>query len=788
MTDHRRVSWTWALVLALATGAAWGQAVEFEGRIIAQISVEGVAPVSEQLVLNQIRVQAGDPYDSKAVAADITNITRLGRFSKVEASVQVNDDGTLRLVYQVEEQPLLADVQVVGNKSISDQELLGLVMLQSGDPRDQYLIDRGREQMRKAYQEEGFFLANITVDEEQLAESGILIFRVREGPQPKVREIVFEGNDAFTAKQLQSQIRTNTHIFVLRAGHVSDEVLALDESRLTDFYLNRGYLDVRADSRVDPSDDMKDLRVVFLIAEGRQYTVWKMTFQGNTLYSDATLQEAMPLKVGDVYSADKLRKSEEAVRDIYGKVGFLETRVTFQRVYHPTDPKVEVKISVREAPRSIAGNVIIRGNPLTQDKVLRRQIRGIEPGRPIDGTGIKRTERRLMATRLVTEARVTVLGEPGDEVRDVLLEAKEANTGSMSFGAAISSDSGVFGAVDLTQRNFDWRDWPESWSELAKGRAFRGAGQFFSITAQPGNEFQRYQVTFREPYIFDSDYFLDTSAFFFTRDRGEYEEQRVGGTARVGKRFGDVWSAAVRVRYEAIDIFSLDVNAPVDVFAVAGQSTVEGLGFEVSRSTVDDRIFPTRGTRMSAGIERVGVFGGDYDFTRVNAEFRAFWTVDEDFFERKTILSLRTQVGYILEDNEAPIFERFYAGGHRSFRGFDFRGVGPRGIRADTLTLGNDPVGGDFLFLLGTEYNFPIWGQLANGRKQDIIRGVFFIETGTVDKNFSLSRYRVSVGGGLRLVLPIFGQAPFAFDLAYPLIKEEGDEERIFSFDIALPF
>ena len=85
------------------------------------------------------------------------------------------------------------------------------------------------------------------------------------------------------------------------------------DPRLTNFYLDRGYLNVRADSRVDPSDDMKDLRVVFLIQEGRQYTVWKMTFEGNTLYSDATLQEAMPLKVGDVYSADKLRKSEEAV-------------------------------------------------------------------------------------------------------------------------------------------------------------------------------------------------------------------------------------------------------------------------------------------------------------------------------------------------------------------------------------------------------------------------------------------------------------------------------------------
>jgi len=126
------------------------------------------------------------------------------------------------------------------------------------------------------------------------------------------------------------------------------------------------------------------------------------------------------------------------------------------------------------------------------------------------------------------------------------------------------------------------------------------------------------------------------------------------------------------------------------------------------------------------------------------------------------------------------VFERFYAGGHRSLRGFDFRGVSPRGIRNDTLTLGDDPIGGEFLFIQSFEYNFPVY--------EDVIRAVFFTDTGTVDTDFNFSKYRVSIGTGIRIKIPFLGQAPFALDVAYPLIKEKEDDIQYFSFDLAVPF
>ncbi|HEX7010777.1 MAG TPA: BamA/TamA family outer membrane protein, partial [Phycisphaeraceae bacterium] len=139
------------------------------------------------------------------------------------------------------------------------------------------------------------------------------------------------------------------------------------------------------------------------------------------------------------------------------------------------------------------------------------------------------------------------------------------------------------------------------------------------------------------------------------------------------------------------------------------------------------------------------------------------------------------------EISDVPLYERFYAGGHRSFRGFEYRGVGPRGIRADTGELGDDPVGGDWLLLTGLEYQFPLLGRPNPGEHTGLLNGVVFTDMGTVQDDVGLDEWRVSVGAGLRLKIPFLGQAPFALDFAIPLLRQDGDEEQFFSFDLALP-
>jgi outer membrane protein insertion porin family len=794
---QKRIALRLAIALATAGMASnlYAQGVDLAGRPLAEVRIEGLKQVPEQLVKNQVRLNKGDPYDARLVDSDIVRITHLGRFSAVRARVEPRPDGSLVLIYALTEPPLINDVQVVGNKELDDQDLLKAAILRAGDPVDPFLIDRGMTEIKKAYEKEGYFTTEVTVDKPLLDESGVLLYRVREGPRVRIRDVRFEGNGAFTGDQLASKIRSETYLFIFRKGELNREQLDSDVARIRDFYRERGYLDAQVGRRIDLAPEQRNAIVVFVVEEGKQYTVDQVKIEGNQLFGREQIIEAMPLKVGDVFAADRLKKTQEALDDLYGKLGFTDSRIAVERIFHENEPKVDLVVRVSEGLPHTVGQVTVRGNQLTQDKVILRQTRGMLPDRRYDRQGMQKTEQRLKESSLFSDAKITLLGNPDDEVRDALIEVKEQSTGSLSFGAGISSDAGVIGAIELTQRNFDVADWPDSAGEFFSGRAFRGAGQSFTLSLQPGDQTSRYSVSLREPYLLDSSLFLDTNLFFFTRERDVYNEERFGGSVGIGQRFGDVWSVAVRGRAEYVNIDNIEPQAPVDVFDVRGGSVITSIGPSIVRNTTDSRLFPTVGSNWEIGLSKA-LSPGDYDFWKFASDYRKFWTVDEDFFGRRTVLSIRNEIGYIFDAgfesadpgnpghrDTAPVFERFYAGGHRSFRGFAYRGAGPTGIRHDTLPVeryGDQPVGGQWMFLLGAEYNFPVF--------QEVLRGVIFTDTGTVLSEVGFDSYRVAVGAGIRLKLPFFGQAPFALDFAIPLIKEELDDTRIFSFDVAIPF
>ncbi|GAB4186374.1 MAG: outer membrane protein assembly factor BamA [Phycisphaeraceae bacterium] len=782
-----RLLWVFGLVIGIVLGfpgSLLGQGIDPQNRPIAEIRVEGLNTASRQLLLNQVRSAVGEPYDSETVTQDIVRLTHLGRFNQVTARVEPNPDGSVILIFDVVEQAVLEDVQVVGNKAITDQELLGMVLLKPGDPADPYLIEQGLNRIVEAYQNKGYFVADVSVDEELLQDSNILVYRVREGPRVKIKDIRFEGNRSFTHKQLKSKLRSKVYFPILQKGDLNREQLDLDAASLREFYNARGYLDAQVGRRIELSPDEKEAVVVFLIEEGPQYLVDQIRIlppeEGDDrLIPDAQIRQHLLLAPGDVYSQNKVQRSAEAVEDLLGRLGYLDVQASITTLPHVDEPLVDLEVGIRQGVPSVVGKVSITGNELTRQKVVLRQVRGMDPGRRFDKTGVDLTRRRITDGRLFTEGTVTILGQPGDETRDVLIDVTEATTGSVSFGAGISSDAGVLGAIDLRQRNFDITDVPQTPKELFTGRAFRGAGQSFALSLQPGDEVSRYSISFHEPSVLETDYSFGTSLFQFQREYDTYDEERTGGTVSVGRRFGDVWSANVSLRGNNIDISGTEPDVPLAVVAVQGDSDLTGIGFGVVQNTTDSSLFPTRGHVWEFNVERIGLLGGDYDFTKISTEFKQFWTVDEDFFGRRTVLSWRIGAAIIPEDNEAPFFERLYLGGQSTFRGFEFRGVGPRGIRSDTMTPGDDAVGGEWLLTTGVEYNFPIYTE--------VLRGVFFSDMGTLTDDPGIEDWRVSVGTGLRIKVPFFGSAPFALDLAVPVIKEDGDQTQVLSFSLDLP-
>jgi outer membrane protein insertion porin family len=772
------------MCLSLLAERADAQGIDPENRPIASVRIEGLKVVSEQLVLNQIRSEVGGPYNADTVSGDIIRLTHLGRFDRVTARVEPKPDGSVVLIFDISEQALLTDVQVVGNKAIADSEVLRMVLLRPGDPADGFLIEQGLDRIVRAYQDKGYFVADVSIDRDLLDESNALVYSVREGPRVKINGIRFEGNTAYTRKQLKSKLRSKVYFPILQKGDLNREQLDLDAASIREFYQTRGFLDAQVGRRIDLSPNEKDAVVVFLIEEGRQYLVYQVRIlppesEDQRLLPDAQIRQHLALAPGDIFSQDKVSRSAGSLQDLMGQLGYLDVRVSITSLPHEEEALVDLVVRIRQGLPSVVGKVSITGNELTRQKVVLRQLRGMDPSKRFDATGVDRTRRRLADGQLFSEGTVTILGEPRDGSRDVLIDVTEATTGSVSFGAGISSDAGVLGAIDLTQRNFDITDTPQTPKELFTGRAFRGAGQSFALSLQPGDEVSRFSVSFREPSLLETDYFFGTSLFLYEREFDAYDEKRVGGSVMFGRRFGDVWSATTSLRTTSVDITDLEVDAPEDFFAAQGESDLTGVGFGIVRNTADSRIFPTRGNRWEFNIESVGALGGDYNFTRLGTEFKQFWTVDEDFFGRRTVLSWRVGAQIIPENGEAPFFERLYLGGHNSFRGFAFRGVGPRGIENDSKMPGDDAVGGEWLLTTGVEYNFPVYTE--------VLRAVVFSDMGTLTDDPGVDDWRVSIGTGLRIKVPFFGSAPFALDIAAPLIKQDGDETQVISFSLDLP-
>jgi outer membrane protein insertion porin family len=772
----------------------------YEGRPVAAIRFEGLNRVKEQFVRNQLRAAEGRPLEWAVVREDCRRLQRLGEFRAVAADVAVQADLSVVVVYRVTEAPVVKDVQVVGNREIPDEDLIKvtseIVALIRGVPIDDYRVGQGQRAIENLYREKGFYQISVTVDESELAGDGTIQYIIREGSRTRVTVIRFEGNKAFESRKIRPEIKTEEANWFVTAP-LDDEVLDRDVAAIVKFYQDRGYLDVRVSRRVQPSPDSKEAIVTFIIEEGKPYTLRSLTIEARqraegesaklTVFTPEQLAGVIDLKPGAVFGRKAVDAAVEAVKNAYLKLGYVDAQVISEELRSPDSPEMDLRMYVREGERFKAGLVVIQGNTLTQSKVVRREVT-VKPDRWLDGTEAQSTERRLRGSGLFETnpannppPKVTI--QPADpenpEYRDVLVEVSETDTGSLNFGAAVNSDASVFGLISLNQRNFDLADTPDSFGEFISGKAFRGAGQNFNLSLQPGVEQSNYLLTIGEPAFLESPYAVSNTVAFSQRKYREYDEERISERLRIGRRFGERWTGAVAVRVQSINISNIDRDSPVDVFAVEGDNFLTGIGFDLTRTSVDNRARPTEGTRTEFGVEQVGAIAGDFDFTRFTAEHVLFLPVDEDYLGRKTVLSVNTRIGYLTPEGDAPVFERFFAGG-RNFRGFRYRGIGPLGIRNDTKTLGDEHVGGDFNFFFGPELEKPIF--------QDLVSVVVFADTGTVNKEFSFDDYRVAVGVGLRLYVPAFGQAPLAFDLALPIVDFDGDRKQYFSFAIDIPF
>ncbi len=782
----RSLSGAVALVLAAALLAAAADAP-----VIRAIDIHTSGGLTRERVLAQMRVRVGDLYRPEIVSAEIGRLWRLGHLRDVRIDHEPLDNG-VKLVVTVAGWPRIVAISWEGDFSGSHGDLAEMIVNRKGDYARGYLLDADRRAIEDALKHDGYPFASVR---QRLieAEGGLrVIYEVDAGPGVRVEAVAFDGNRAFTADRLRKLLITSPPGLFKEATSYNPVAFQADLDAVAALYRSEGWLDATVGHRLDYDETRQHLFPMVRIREGSRYRIEnvEVVFSGDRpVHKRERILAVMHSVAGGHVRQEDLDRDRRAVYDLYGAVGRIGTRVALDPAYAATGSGVRLRVLVNVGPIVQIERVDIRGNTFTQDHVIRRDVTLI-PGHVANSLELEKTRSKLLNTGLFAGDREApmdaavrvrfVEGSAPDRVV-VLVEVQEGPKGELTFGVNYGSATGLSGMIGLTHNNFDFSDLPKSVGDFFRGDAFVGGGQTLSLRATPGTTQRNYVLDWSNPSVNDSPWSLGFGGHIREYVGRDWDEKRRGISGGVGRALASHLRGRVDASWERLEIDDVDAGAPADAMAAAGKYTRQAITVALMSEHRDNRFFPSEGYFVKGSVALVGTgLGGDIDVVQESLEGHWYATVWEPRNWGKHVLHIGGEISAVqaTKGGDVPIFERYNAGGHGTVRGFDFRGIGP----VDATT--GDHIGGEIRAVANVEYEVPIYSH--------IFRGVAFFDVGKVGKemcDLDGTNLSAAVGVGIRIrVLGGAASVPISLELGFPVIKQDNDDTRTFSFNMGTGF
>ena len=724
--------------------------------VVKAIEVQGNKTISISAILAKIKTRVGQEYIQSVISDDLKRLYNTGYFSDVRVDRQ-DHEGGWKVIFYIEEKPVIGKVTFSKLQYFSPKVISRKLKTQEGKFLDNKSLKDDEDMIKDLYAKKGLTLVEIQTETtpDEVTHKVSVHFIIHEGYRVRIRRIDVLGNDKYKDKQIIKVIRTRTKTF-FSSGYLSQETLDEDMERILSFYEQNGFIDATADY-VTKELPKGFIDIHISINEGKQYLVGHIVMGGNSVVTESEILTAMEnIKKDKVFSREKLSVDIARIRTLYFDRGYIFADVKETTSLDPATGLVDIKLDVIEGGIAYVAKVKIQGNARTRDIVIRRELR-INPGERFDGEKLKRSKERLNNLGDFEDVGFDIEDTDQNDRKDLVVQVKEAKTGSFSFGGGFSTVDKVIGFIEVEQRNFDFANWP----------TFTGGGQNLKLRAETGSTRNNLLLSFTEPWVFDYPVSGGFDVFRTERDRAQdigyaYSEKRIGGNIRLGKEFSEYLSGRLTFRREAVTIQDLESNVSADLLAEEGTNTVSAVGTSLIWDSTDSAFNPTKGFVVRGDVDVAGGFlAGDKDFYRM--QVMSSYYVPLKF---KSVLEFRGRAGFVNaygDSEKVPIFERFFAGGARSIRGYDERAVGP----LDSNT--EDPIGGESLLVGNIEYTIPLI---------DFVKLAAFFDVGNVwakTEDFASSNLKSGTGVGLRVKTPI---GPINLDYGYPLNDEPGQADR----------
>jgi outer membrane protein insertion porin family len=818
-----------ALVLFACLAA---KAYAFDPFVASDIRIDGLQRISAGTVFTYLPVEKGDRITDERVGQAIRALYKTGFFS----DVQVARQGDI-LVITVKERPAISKIQIKGNKDVKSEDLLkGLkgIGLSEGEPFDRLSLDRVTQELTRQYYNRGKYNVSVKPTVIGLDRNRVeLSIIIAEGKVAKIKQINVVGNHAFTQTQIRDDFdsdTTNWTSWYSKDDQYSREKLSGDLEKLTSFYLDRGYADFSVDStQVSISPDKRTMYITANVTEGDVYKIAGIKLSGDLVLAEADMRKLIVAHDGDVFSRQKLEKSAQQMTAVLANIGYAFAQVTPIPTVSRDQRTVEINFFVNPGKRVYVRRIVFKGNEMSQDEVMRREMRQLE-GAWYSQAAIDRSKVRLQRLGYFKKVDISTPKVPGtDDQVDVDVKVEETSSGAFTFGIGYSQVYGLVLSTSVSQNNF------------------LGTGDRAAVTISKSDFVTKYQLSYFQPYLTESGIGLGYDISYSKLNQQEanlanYLSNTGAFSTYLGIPISETDTVNLQLGVSKTKILTgfpvsqpildasgnpvLDANGNPTYFTYTSYYSPQPIVDYIKRlnratfhewsvtaswahDTRNKYFNPTHGSLQQLSAE-VALPGSTVEYYKLIYRYSQYLPVTTGItFLGSTTIGygnswraadgIDPDTGAALKVNGLPFFEDFYAGGVSDVRNFRDNTLGPYALAPGCVDPTNyycrQPLGGNLKTVASFELIFPT----PFVKDDTATRLSWYLDVGNVfnqnnpalgnslynNNGFAVGELRASTGISLHWQAPV---GPIVINLGRPIRKKAGDIGETLQFNFGTTF
>lgn len=768
-----------------------GRTILLEHQIVEELDIEIPIDATEspesiaRVIKSRLKTREGDVFSQAAFDADLKML--VGSYDRIEPIVEAMDD-KIYITLKVWPNPVIRGICWEGNNKVETSKLQSELGISRGSAFNRQNFNQAFNKVKSYYVQQGFFEAQLDYDVclDESTNEIVITITIDEGRAGKIQKIMFCN---FTKKEQDCVLEmmcTKKYNFFLSwltgEGTYNEDMIQHDQLIILNYLQNLGYADATVDLDVCETKDKNRIIIYISATKGPRYHFGNITMEGNTIFSEEQLRSRMRICEGAPFSPDAIHDTLRILTNTYGRCGYIETYINYVPKLSANECVYDVDISIEEGEQYHVGLIKVLGNCSTQTKVILHETLLI-PGEVFNLEKLQTTEARLCNIGYFKNVNVYAVKSEDDSVlgenyRDVHIEVEETSTGHLGAFFGFSTVENMFGGINLTERNFNWKGLGCFWNDGF--RALRGGGEYAHITLSLGKKSTNYALSWTKPYFLDTPWSvgfdLEKSHTKYISD--DYETKAHSLTLhatyecnaflRVGTHY--------RLRHTDIDV-SNDAGKRLKEEA-KNDGLISALGLSWFYDSTDHPLCPTCGIKSRVEGEIAGL-GGDRSFLSVgylNCFYYDLWG--------KGIIKLRGDMRFIqplgeTNTEDLPLDERFYLGGDNTIRGYRSYRLGPKFKTNSGKRDDEEPRGGISMQLFSLEYCKPIFSRFD---------AFAFFDAGSLsDRKWKFGSYYFSTGYGCRLQV-FENTPPLTIGMGYPLNPRSKQDVKKFFITVGGKF